>query len=134
MYKQRWQIEIFFVRHQAISYQNIYRGTSENAVKIQIWTALITIHPKYRKNSTANILAIIKSSSIYPTEYFCEINLQYWLDKPFDQPPESQKTYYQGFFLKIYRKIPLKPIYMCIKYICFLFRTVLKFDNFIKLN
>ena len=39
LYKQRWQIEIF-QRHQTIaSYQKTFIGTSENAVKIQIWTA-----------------------------------------------------------------------------------------------
>ena len=97
LYKQRWQIEIFFRDIKQLLHIKTFIGTSENAVKIQIWTALITILIlKYLKSiakynwQLSNLVAFIRLN------IFVKINLQYWLDKPFDQPPESQKTYYQG--------------------------------------
>ena len=42
LYKQRWQIEIFFRDIKQLLHIKTFIGTSENAVKIQIWTALIT--------------------------------------------------------------------------------------------
>ena len=76
LYKQRWQIEIFFRDIKQLLHIKTFIGTSENAVKIQIWTALITILIlKYLKSIAKISLAIIKSSSIYPTEYFVKINL-----------------------------------------------------------
>ena len=97
LYKQRWQIEIFFRDIKQLLHIKTFIGTSENAVKIQIWTALITILIlKYLKSiakypwQLSNLVAFIRLN------IFVKINLQFWLDKPFDQPPESQKTYYQG--------------------------------------
>ena len=57
------------------------------------WNILIL---KYLKSiakynwQLSNLVAFIRLN------IFVKINLQFWLDKPFDQPPESQKTYYQG--------------------------------------
>jgi hypothetical protein len=101
LYKQRWQIEIFFRDIKQLLHIKTFIGTSENAVKIQIWTALITIL----------ILKYLKSIATYPWQLsnlvafirlniFVKINLQTWLDKPFEQPPkqppEQPKIYYQG--------------------------------------
>jgi IS4 transposase len=41
--KQRWQIETFFKAIKQIMKIKTFVGTSENAVQIQIWTALISI-------------------------------------------------------------------------------------------
>lgn len=43
LYKSRWQIEIFFREIKQLLHIKSFVGTSENAVMIQIWTALITI-------------------------------------------------------------------------------------------
>lgn len=43
LYKVRWTIEIFFRDLKQFLHIKTFIGTSENAVKIQIWTALITI-------------------------------------------------------------------------------------------
>lgn len=43
LYKARWQIEIFFREIKQLLHIKSFIGTSENAVMIQIWTALITI-------------------------------------------------------------------------------------------
>lgn len=97
LYKQRWQIEIFFRDIKQLLHIKTFIGTSENAVKIQIWTALITILIlKYLKSiakynwQLSNLVAFIRLN------IFVKINLQFWLDKPFEQPPETPKNYYQG--------------------------------------
>jgi IS4 transposase len=43
LYKSRWQIEIFFREIKQLLHIKSFIGTSQNAVMIQIWTALITI-------------------------------------------------------------------------------------------
>jgi IS4 transposase len=43
LYKTRWQVEIFFRDINQLLHIKSFIGTSENAVMIQIWTALITI-------------------------------------------------------------------------------------------
>jgi hypothetical protein len=43
LYKSRWQIEIFFREIKQLLHIKTFIGTTENAVMIQIWTALITI-------------------------------------------------------------------------------------------
>jgi hypothetical protein len=43
LYKSRWQIEIFFREVKQLLHIKSFIGTTENAVMIHIWTALITI-------------------------------------------------------------------------------------------
>lgn len=43
LYRSRWQIEIFFREIKQLLHIKSFIGTSQNAVMIQIWTALITI-------------------------------------------------------------------------------------------
>jgi len=43
LYKSRWDIEIFFREIKQLLHIKSFIGTTENAVMIQIWTALITI-------------------------------------------------------------------------------------------
>lgn len=43
LYKSRWQIEIFFREIKQHLKIKSFIGTSENAVMIQIWSAMITI-------------------------------------------------------------------------------------------
>ena len=43
LYKARWQVEIFFREIKQLLHIKSFIGTSQNAVMIQIWTALITI-------------------------------------------------------------------------------------------
>lgn len=99
----------FFRDIKQLLHIKTFIGTSENAVKIQIWTALITILIlKYLKSiakypwQLSNLVAFIRLN------IFVKINLQYWLDKPFDQPPESQKHIIKGFFLKLNVKLNVK--------------------------
>jgi IS4 transposase len=43
LYKSRWEVEIFFRDIKQLMHIKSFIGTSENAMMIQIWTALITI-------------------------------------------------------------------------------------------
>lgn len=87
LYKSRWQIEIFFREIKQLLHIKSFIGTSENAVMIQIWTALITILVlKALKEISkygwqlSNLVAFIRLN------LFVKIDLQKWLDKPFDEP------------------------------------------------
>ncbi|ASB49167.1 IS4 family transposase [Alkalitalea saponilacus] len=97
LYRSRWQIEIFFREIKQLLHIKSFIGTSENAVMIQIWTALITILVlKYLKALAqygwrlSNLVAFIRLNM------FVKIDLQKWLDKPFDEPPEPVQKYIQG--------------------------------------
>ncbi len=60
-------------------------GTSENAVKIQIWVALITILIlKYLKHMAKYAWHLSNLVGFIRLNLFVKINLQQWLDKPFE--------------------------------------------------
>lgn len=87
IYKDRWQIEIFF---KAIK-QNLkiksFVGTSKNALLIQIWTALISIlllkFLRFKSSmnwSLSNLVAMLRYN------LFTYRDLWLWLDNPFEVP------------------------------------------------
>jgi len=86
LYKSRWQVEIFFREIKQLLHIKSFIGTSENAVMIQIWTALITILILKALKAMAkfswhlsNLVAFIRLN------LFVKIDLQQWLDKPFEE-------------------------------------------------
>jgi hypothetical protein len=88
IYKDRWQIEIFFKALKQNLKIKTFVGTSANAVKIQIWTALIAILIlKYLqllsklKWSLSNLLALLRMN------LFTHRDLMAWLNQPFETPP-----------------------------------------------
>lgn len=97
LYKSRWEVEIFFRDIKQLLHIKSFIGTSENAVLIQIWTALITIlilkvlkaMAKYNWH-LSNLVAFIRLN------LFVKINLQLWLDKPFEVHDESPHYITQG--------------------------------------
>ena len=102
LYKSRWQIEIFFREVKQLLHIKSFIGTTENAVMIQIWTAMITILilkvlkelAKYAWQ-LSNLVAFIRLN------LFVKINLQNWLDYPFEKPPEMDKSIIQGVLFEI---------------------------------
>lgn len=97
LYKARWQIEIFFREIKQLLHIKSFVGTSENAVMIQIWTALITIL----------VLKALKAIGKYPwhlsnlvsfirLNLFVKIDLQKWLDEPFVEPKPPPGNLRQG--------------------------------------
>lgn len=94
LYKSRWQVEIFFREIKQLLHIKSFIGTSENAVMIQIWTALITILVLKVLKALAkfnwhlsNLVAFIRLN------LFVKIDLQIWLDKPYQshEIPIKQK-------------------------------------------
>jgi hypothetical protein len=88
IYKERWQIELFFKALKQSLKVKTFVGTSENAVQIQIWTALIAmLLLKYlRLRSTfawsfSNLVALIRH------QLFVYRDLMTWLNNPFQAPP-----------------------------------------------
>jgi hypothetical protein len=95
IYKDRWQIELFFKAIKQNLKIKTFVGTSENAVKIQIWTALISILLlkilQMRSKigwSLSNLSAMLRFNLLSYRE------LWVWLDKPYQSPaigpPEGQ--------------------------------------------
>lgn len=92
LYKSRWQIEIFFREIKQLLHIKSFVGTSQNAVMIQIWTALISILIlKYLRAIAkyewylSNLVAFLRLN------IFVKIDLHQWLDKPFiekGKPPD----------------------------------------------
>lgn len=102
LYKSRWQIEIFFREIKQLLHIKSFIGTSENAVMIQIWTALITILLLKFIQSLAkygwrlsNLVAFIRLN------LFVKIDLQKWLDNPFEHPPRKRQILTQGVLFPI---------------------------------
>jgi IS4 transposase len=94
LYSSTWNIEIFFREIKQLLHIKTFIGTSENAVLIQIWTALITIlvlkaMAKFGWH-LSNLLAFIRLN------LFVKIELQLWLDKPFEEHLEKDKISPQG--------------------------------------
>jgi len=87
IYRQRWQIESFFKAIKQNLRIKTLVGTSENALHIQIWTALIAIlmlrYLQLRAKwnwSLSNLIAMIRLN------LFTYRDLWRWLDDPFTPP------------------------------------------------
>lgn len=97
LYRSRWQIEIFFREIKQLLHIKSFIGTSENAVMIQIWSALITILVlKYLKALSQFGWRLSNLVSFIRLNLFVKIDLHKWLDKPFDEPPKQTNLQIQG--------------------------------------
>jgi hypothetical protein len=89
MYRERWQIELFFKALKQNLKVKTFVGTSENALRIQIWTALIALlllrwlHYLSKAGWSFSNLA-----SMLRLNLFTYRHLRDWLDDPFATPPE----------------------------------------------
>lgn len=97
LYKSRWQVEIFFRDIKQLLHIKSFIGTSQNAVMIQIWTALITILMLKALKEMAkfnwhlsNLVAFIRLN------LFVKINLQQWIDRPFEEHNDPRQEFEQG--------------------------------------
>jgi hypothetical protein len=93
IYKDRWAVELFFKALKQNLKIKTFVGTSANAVKIQIWTALIAmLLLRYLQLSSrfgwslANLVALLRMN------LFTHRDLMAWLDKPFTVPPDLPRT------------------------------------------
>lgn len=93
LYKARWQIEIFFRDIKQQLHIKSFIGTSQNAVMIQIWTALITILIlKALKVQAKHAWYLSNLVSFIRLNLFVKVELHKWLDNPFakEQPPPNK--------------------------------------------
>jgi len=88
IYRQRWQIEVFFKTLKQNLKIKTFVGTSENALRIQIWTALIALlllrwlHCLCQRNwSFSNLAALLRLN------LFTYRDLTDWLKDPLGAPP-----------------------------------------------
>jgi hypothetical protein len=86
VYKDRWQIELFFkVIKQNLKIKS-FVGTSENALLSQLWVALIAyLMMAYLKFKSSFGWSLYTLSSILPTNLFSRRNLWDWLNAPFHE-------------------------------------------------
>jgi Domain of unknown function (DUF4372)/Transposase DDE domain len=88
IYKERWEIELFFKALKQNLKVKTFVGTSENALRIQIWTALIALlllkwmHHLSKANwSLSNLASMLRMN------LFTYRDLHKWIDDPFGTPP-----------------------------------------------
>jgi hypothetical protein len=88
IYKERWEIEIFFKELKQTLKIKTSVGTSSNAVAVQIWTALIAllILKWLHFRSTAG-LSFSNLAGVLRLILFTYRDLEEWLRKPFETPP-----------------------------------------------
>lgn len=91
IYKERWQVELFFKALKQNLKIKTFVGTSPNAVKIQIWTGLISMlllrHLQLISQfgwSLSNLVALLRMN------LFTHRDLRAWLNEPFAIPPDPQ--------------------------------------------
>jgi len=90
IYKDRWQIEIFFKTIKQHLKIKTFVGTSENALLIQIWTALIAIlMVKYLKALSTAGLSLSNLVALLRLNLFSYRELSAWLRDPYLIPPEE---------------------------------------------
>lgn len=88
IYKERWQIELFFKSLKQLLRVKTFVGTSANALKTQLWVALIAmlllkfLHLKSTFNwSFSNLVVLIRQ------QLFVYRDLLPWLNDPYQAPP-----------------------------------------------
>jgi hypothetical protein len=88
IYKERWEIEVFFKTLKQTMKIKSFVGTSENALQIQIWTALISMlllkwlhHLSEAQWSFSNLVSMLRLN------LFTYRDLMDWLHHPFTNEP-----------------------------------------------
>ena len=88
IYKERWQIELFFKALKQNLRVKSFVGTSENALRIQIWTALIAmLLLKWLHHLSKAGWSLSNLASMLRLNLFTYRHLRDWLDDPFNTPP-----------------------------------------------
>ena len=95
IYKDRWQIELFFKALKQNLKVKTFVGTSENALRIQIWTALIALLLiKWMKHQSRSGWCLSLMAAVLRWNLFVYHDLREWLADPtawnVDPPPIEQ--------------------------------------------
>ena len=93
VYKERWQIELFFKALKQQLKVKSFVGTSKNALLSQLWTALIAyLLLSYLKFKSKFGWSLYTLSSILPTNLFSRRNLWDWLNAPYQAMSPAPPT------------------------------------------
>jgi len=99
IYKERWQIELFFKAVKQNLRIKTFVGVSENALQLQIWTALIAMlllkWLQFRARfgwSLSNLVTLLRWNLMTYRD------LWEWLDDPFQLPPQTPPAVQYGLF------------------------------------
>jgi hypothetical protein len=98
IYKDRWQIELFFKAIKQNLKLKTFVGTSENAVKVQIWTALIAmLLLKFLQLKSSFGWSLSNLAAMVRMNLLTYRDLWAWLDDPYntprrEPPPVAQRT------------------------------------------
>jgi hypothetical protein len=88
IYKDRWQVELFFKALKQTLKIKTFVGTSANAVRTQVWTALIAMLVlKYLQLKSTFSWSLSTLAALLRQQLFFYRDLWVWLDDPFQAPP-----------------------------------------------
>ena len=88
IYKDRWQVELFFKALKQTAKIKTFVGTSANTVKTQVWTALIAMLVlKYLQLKSKFAWSLSTLAALLRQQLFFYRDLWAWLDDPFGAPP-----------------------------------------------
>ena len=93
IYRQRWQIELFFKALKQNLRIKTFVGTSSNTLQIQIWTALIALLVlKYLQLRARFGWSLSNLAALLRQQLFVYRDLFAWIDEPFQPPPQLAPT------------------------------------------
>ncbi len=88
IYRDRWQIELFFKALKQNLKVKTFVGTSANAVRTQIWTALIAMLVlRYLQLQATFAWSLSNLVALLRQQLFVYRDLYQWLNQPFEAPP-----------------------------------------------
>jgi hypothetical protein len=94
VYRQRWQIELLFRALKQNLKIKTFVGTSANALKIQIWTALIALLLlRYLQLRSRLQWHLSRFVALLRHQLFVYRDLWIFLDNPFEGPPPLRSDY-----------------------------------------
>jgi len=94
LYKARWDVEVFFKHLKQLFRVKTFVGTSANAVRIQMWCAMIAILLiRYLKQKAKYKWHLSNLITFLRINLFVKIDLWKWIDKPVieraNAPPQN---------------------------------------------
>ncbi len=88
IYKDRWQVELFFKALKQNLKIKTFVGTSANAVQTQVWTALIAMLVlRYLQLKAKFAWSLSNLAALLRQQLFMYRDLGRWLDEPYEAPP-----------------------------------------------
>jgi hypothetical protein len=98
IYRERWQIELFFKALKQNLKVKTFVGISENALRIQIWTALIAmLLLKWLHHLSKAAWSLSNLASMIRLNLFTYRDLMDWLNDPLGTPPIAPVQVQQEF-------------------------------------